>query len=118
MLCARRDAQFLQPGQDVAHRKRVVFVRFPAQQVGRYSNFSFCPSLFGILHIALQCFLWKKLKIFFNLFYTGIIACPMRDGRNRRPCAGGKRGERCLDHRYVPGETRRHPVAVPPSPCC
>ena len=30
----------------------------------RYSSFSFCPSLFGILHILYNAFLWKKLKIF------------------------------------------------------
>lgn len=106
-------AQFLQPGQDVAHRKRVVFVRFPAQQVGQVQQLQFLSFAFRHPAHPLQCFFVEKIENFFNLFYTGIIACPMRDGKEPPSVRGReKEGERCLDHRYVPGETRRHPVAV------
>lgn len=62
-------AQFLQPGQDVAHRKRVIFVRFPAQQVGQVQQLQFCPSLFGILHILYNAFLWKNENFFQSVLY-------------------------------------------------
>lgn len=42
----------------------------------------------------------------------------MRDGKEPPSVRGReKEGERCLDHRYVPGETRRHPCGGSPSPC-